>query len=202
MSRSTADKPTPRERILETASRLFYAEGIRAVGIDRIILESDVAKRTFYHHFDSKNRLILTFIKKRDKDWQSWFSAQLEARRKDGPLAVFDAMADRLGHRDFRGCAFINTMVEMADFSSEIHQAAQAHKKAVIALIEDWLKGHGINGDIPALAYQFMLLIDGAIVATVRDGKAASALEAKKIAARLLEVSFQISTISKKRRPT
>ncbi len=187
MARSTPDKLTPRERILETASRLFYAEGVRAVGIDRIILESDVAKRTFYNHFGSKDRLILTFIKKRDAAWRQWFSSQLEARRKDGPLAVFDAMAERLARNDFRGCAFINTMVEMADFNSEIHQAAQAHKKAVIALIEDWLKGHGIHRNVPALAYRFMLLIDGAIVAAVRDGKADSAQEAKRIATCLLK---------------
>lgn len=191
MSHPVAVKPSARERLLQTATRLFYAEGIRAVGIDRIVLESDVAKMTFYNHFDSKRDLVLVFLKKRDEDWRAWFQGRLETRRKEGVLAIFDVMEERLSRKDFRGCAFINTMVETADAESDVHRAAQAHKKAVISIIEDWLRNHGITRNVPRRSYQLMLLIDGAIIAAVRDGKPDSAWAAKEIAACLLRVAIK-----------
>src|SRR5262245_2695423 len=55
-----------RQRILETADRLFYQEGVRAVGVDRIIAEAGVAKMSLYKHFPSKDDLILAVLKHRE----------------------------------------------------------------------------------------------------------------------------------------
>lgn len=190
MATHTASTRIPaHDRILDVASRLFYAEGIRAVGIDRIIAEADIAKMSFYNNFRSKDDLVLAYIENMGEAWRTWFSRELKKRERDGVLVVFDVLAARLARRDFRGCAFINAMVEVADYRNVIHQAALSHKQKVIGILDQWLRDHGVKGDTEELAYQILLLMDGAIVAAVRDGKGNSAQSARKIAARLLGVA-------------
>jgi len=179
---------TPRDRILEVASKLFYQNGIRAVGIDTIIAQSDVAKMTFYKHFKSKELLVLEFLKRRDELWRAWFEStvyRLAPKTEDRPLAIFDALEERFSRKDFRGCAFINTMVEMADGDHIAHQAAAEHKLKVRKIIRSLLSEAGVKKP-EELAKAFLLLIDGAIVTAVRERKPGSAKAAKKIAASLL----------------
>ena len=183
----------PRDRILDVASQLFYQNGIRAVGIDTIIAQSNVAKMTFYKHFKSKDLLVLEFLKRRDELWRDWFQStvsRLAPTIENRPLAIFDALEERFSRKDFRGCAFINTMVEMADGDHIAHQAAAEHKQKVQRIIHTWLSDAGIkkSGD---LAKAFLLLIDGAIVTAVRERKPGSAKAAKKIAALLL-LNYQL----------
>ena len=180
----------PRDRILEVASQLFYQHGIRAVGVDTIIAQSAVAKMTFYKHFKSKDLLVLEFLKCRDERWRAWFEhtvVQLAPQPKDRPLAIFDALEQRFASKDFRGCAFINTMVEMADGAHSAHQAAAEHKRKVQQTIRTLLAEAGVK-KTEALAQAFLLLMDGAIVTAVRERKPGSAKAAKKIAASLLSI--------------
>lgn len=184
---------TPRDRILNVASQLFYQNGIRAVGIDTIIAQSNVAKMTFYKHFKSKDLLVLEFLKRRDELWRDWLQStvsRLAPTIEKRPLAIFDALEERFSRKDFRGCAFINTMVEMADGDHIAHQAAAEHKQKVQRIIHKWLSDTGVkkSGD---LAKAFLLLIDGAIVTAVRERKPGSAKAAKKIAAILL-LNYQL----------
>ncbi len=182
----------PRDRILDVASQLFYQHGIRAVGIDTIISQSDVAKMTFYKHFKSKDLLVLEFLKRRDELWRDWFEstvARLAPKAENRPLAVFDALEERFSRKDFRGCAFINTMIEMADGDHLAHQAAAEHKQKVQRLIHTWLSAAGVKKS-GELSKAFLLLIDGAIVTAVRERNTHSAKAAKKIAATLL-LTFQ-----------
>lgn len=179
---------TPRDRILEVASLLFYQNGIRAVGVDTIIAQADVAKMTFYKHFKSKELLVLEFLNRRDEMWREWFVStvnKLAPRVEDRPLAIFDALEQRFSRKDFRGCAFINTMVEMADGNHVIHEAATLHKQRVEKIIRSLLSEAGIKKS-EELAKAFLLLMDGAIVTAVREKKPGSAAEAKRIAAFLL----------------
>lgn len=179
---------SPRDRILEVASRLFYQNGIRAVGIDTIIAQSDVAKMTFYKHFKSKDLLVLEFLKRRDATWRAWLEGalpRLAPKVADRPLAIFDALEERFSSKEFRGCAFINTMVEMADGDHMAHQAAAEHKQKVQQIIRSLLSEAGVKKS-EELAKAFLLLMDGAIVTAVREGKSGSAKAAKKIAASLL----------------
>ena len=179
---------TPRDRILEVASRLFYKNGIRAVGVDTIIAQSDVAKMTFYKHFKSKDLLVLEFLKRRDELWRAWFEStvsRIEPNVEDRPLAIFDALEERFSRKDFRGCAFINTMVEMADGDHMAHQAAAEHKHRVQRIVRSLLSQAGVKKS-DELAKAFLLLMDGAIVTAVRERKPGSAKAAKKIAAYLL----------------
>lgn len=183
--------PSPRDRILDVAGQLFYQRGIRAVGIDTIIAQAGVAKMTFYKHFRSKDLLVVEFLKRRDAMWRAWFEAavrRLAPNTQDRPLAIFDALEERFSLQDFRGCAFINTMVEMADGDHMAHQVAAEHKQKVKELVRGILSDAGA-ADSDELASAFLLLMDGAIVTAVRERKPGSAKAAKRIAAILLSNS-------------
>src|SRR3954471_16617579 len=109
------DVLAPRERILKTASDLFYRFSINSVGIDRIIAESGVAKMTFYKHFPSKADLIATYLRHKSVVWFQMLSSSTE-RAGLSPLervlAVFDALEEPLLAPSFRGCPFVKGLAE------------------------------------------------------------------------------------------
>ncbi|MCC7118229.1 MAG: TetR/AcrR family transcriptional regulator [Anaerolineales bacterium] len=191
MKSTNSISTSPRERILEVASQLFYHRGIRAVGIDTIIAKADVAKMTFYKHFKTKDVLVVEFLKRRDERWRAWFEEtvyRLAPQAQDRPLAIFDALEERFLTVDFRGCAFINTMVEVADGDHLAHQTAAEHKQKVQGFIQSVLTEAHIHHP-EELSKAFMLLVDGAIVTAVREKTPNSAREAKKIAENLISNS-------------
>src|SRR5882672_10663358 len=111
MGRSPSTTSEARQRILETADRLFYQDGIRAVGIDRVIAEAGVAKATLYAHFPSKDDLILAVLRHREASVTEYFRAAMERhgkRTKNKLRAFFAALKDWFQSDGFRGCAFIN----------------------------------------------------------------------------------------------
>ncbi|NQV24896.1 MAG: TetR/AcrR family transcriptional regulator, partial [Rhodopirellula sp.] len=117
MSKKPA-KSGARERIVEAADRLFYAEGIRAVGIDRIIAEAGVAKMSLYNHFSSKDDLVLAVLQFRDEKITRYFESTIQKHVDDGSdrlNAFFSALKGWFESKGFRGCAFINAVVELAD---------------------------------------------------------------------------------------
>jgi AcrR family transcriptional regulator len=175
-----------RTRILEVASELFYQQGIKAVGVDAIISKAEVARMSFYRHFTSKEGLVLAFIRGRDAEFRSWLAAQVERLAPDlhdRPLAVFDALAVRLATPGYRGCAFINTMVETADRNDLAHLAAANHKARFEEYLAGLLSDAGLD---PHHAADLLLLFDGAVVAAVREGSVEPAKRARRLAALLL----------------
>ncbi|GGU94150.1 hypothetical protein GCM10010182_07650 [Actinomadura cremea] len=116
--------------------------------------------------------------------WCAWLREAVRARG-GGPLAIFDAPAERFAADDFRGCAAINAMVESADPGSAAHRVAAEHEREVTAYVAELLHAFG-RADRTELAEQFMILIDGAIVTAVRERTAAPAVRAGAVAARLL----------------
>ena len=134
-----------RERILETAFRLFYAKGIRAVGVDLIIAESGVAKATFYKHFPAKDDLVVAYLDKVDGIWSG---RTLEAAAAAGPdpaeqlVGLFDALGSACRRDGYRGCAFINAAAESQP-GTPVHERTVAHKAAVLAWIKDLAKQAG-----------------------------------------------------------
>ncbi|WP_437585476.1 TetR/AcrR family transcriptional regulator [Sorangium sp. So ce1000] len=180
-----------RSHILEVAERLFYAEGYRAVGVDRLIAEAEVAKATFYRHFRTKDDLLVAVLDARDARFRAWLAGRVEALEDDPrnrPLAVFDALAELFAADDFRGCAFLNTMVEVASRSHPAHEAAQRHKQRLIDYFEGLLRDAGVPA-ASALAPQLLLLIDGAIVTAVREGGSGAAARARSLAENLLRTA-------------
>src|SRR4051812_50145349 len=124
--RSGPGRDSGRERVLETAYRLFSRHGTRAVGVDRIIAESGVAKMTLYRNFASKDDLILAFLERREERWtRAWLQASVE-ERADSPaerlLAIFDVFGEWFARDDFEGCSFINVMLEVADAQHPVRQ--------------------------------------------------------------------------------
>ncbi|WP_412538200.1 helix-turn-helix domain-containing protein [Longispora sp. K20-0274] len=176
-----------RDRLLDTAERLFYAEGIRAVGVERILAESGVGRASLYRHFPGKDDLVLAVLRRRDAEWRQWLADAVDASGAGPagrPLAVFDALAERFARADFRGCAFINTIVEAADPDSPAHRVADEHKRAVTAYLEELLVSAGHPDR--ELAEQFTLLVDGALVTALRERSPRAAARARGIAAALL----------------
>lgn len=132
-----ADQPA-RERILRAAHALFYRDGIRATGIDRVIATAEVAKLTFYRHFPSKNDLVLAFLDRQHDAWTAWFTAALERHRPrhGNPLAALvPTVAEWLADPQFRGCAFLNTVGELGATLPAATLACRRHKQAMAATI-------------------------------------------------------------------
>ncbi|WP_328665870.1 TetR/AcrR family transcriptional regulator [Streptomyces sp. NBC_00322] len=173
-----------RERLLDTAEELFYAEGIRAVGVERILAESGVGRASFYRHFASKDDLVVAVLQRRDQAWRTWLADRVAALGGE-PLDVFHALAERFARADFRGCAFINTMAETADTQSCAYRVAAEHKERVTTYVAGLLTetGHAATDE---LARRFVLLMDGAIVTALRERTPAAANEARTVAAALL----------------
>jgi AcrR family transcriptional regulator len=187
-TRARATPAEARERILQTASDLFYKEGIRAVGIDTIIAKAGVAKMTLYNHFASKDELVVEFLKRRDERWMASFRESVEQRTKNPQrrlLAVFDALEEWFQSDDFRGCAFINAAAELADRHHPAHKVALEHKARLRAFILDLAKA----AEVPSpkrLADRLFLLVEGAIVTALMEGNSDSARQARQAATALL----------------
>ncbi|MGC1550278.1 MAG: TetR/AcrR family transcriptional regulator [Rhodanobacter sp.] len=163
---SAIHTPSARQRSLDTADRLFYQEGLRATGIDRIIAESGVAKMSFYRHFPSKDDLITAFLARRHEAWMAWFESTVEARiNKAG--AGWEVIADVLGQwfkeRDFRGCAFINTMTESGSTDSDAQRFALKHKTDLATYLETLAKRLGLLRSRQVVEAT-MIVIEGTIV--------------------------------------
>jgi AcrR family transcriptional regulator len=153
-----------RDRILDTAFRLFYARGIRAVGVDLIISESGVAKATFYKHFPAKDELVLAYLDKVDGIWTSQLHAAAEAagpEPADQLVGLFDALGTACRRDGYRGCAFINAAAEAAP-GTPVHARTVAHKRSVLAWLHDLAARAGAD-DPDTLARTLALLLDGGL---------------------------------------
>jgi AcrR family transcriptional regulator len=188
---TASNRRAARERILDAASDLFYREGFRAAGIDTIVARAGVAKMTLYHHFPSKDELVVAFLRRRDERWRCWFGAAVERRAatpRERLLAAFDALEEWFASPDFRGCAFINAAAEFPDPEHPARQAVLEHKQQVRAYLHQLSIETGLS-DADALAQQLLILMEGAIVTAVIEGGAAAAQGARRAAAVLLSVA-------------
>jgi AcrR family transcriptional regulator len=169
----TGTKSKARQRIVETAERLFYAQGVRSVGIDRIIAEAEVAKMTLYNHFSSKDDLILAVLQYREEKVNEMFARSMERHTRKGMdrlEAFFAALKDWFKSPGFRGCSFINASVELADASHPASQFAAEHKEGFHEMLKEIIKqtrGAKAASVAPAVA----LMVEGAIVSAVMEGK-------------------------------
>ncbi len=181
-------RPSARDRILETAFRLYYAHGIRGVGVNTIIAESDVAKATLYTHFPSKDELALAYLDRADAAWLGALRTAAHAagpRPRDQLVGMFDALAAACRRDGYRGCAFINTAAE-APPDSAVHARTVAHKRAVRDFVGDLAAQAGAR-DPDALAGGLTLILDGALSAGVLDADPAVPAAAARAAAILVD---------------
>jgi AcrR family transcriptional regulator len=174
---ATGARSDARERIVETAERLFYAEGLRAVGIDRIVAEAEVAKMTLYNHFASKDELILAVLKYREEQIDEFFRSAIErgvASGKDRLRAFFAALKKWFDSPGFRGCSFINATVELADPKHPASRFAAQHKCRFREMLEE-IVTETAGPKAVALVAAISLLVEGAIVTAVMEGTSESA---------------------------
>lgn len=179
---------SPRERILETAFRLFYAHGIRGVGIDAVIAESGVAKATLYKHFPSKDELVLAYLEKADRAWRDKLHAAAQAAGDDPRerlVGMFDALGASCRTDGYHGCAFINTAAESTN-GTPVHARTVEHKAAVRAWVREMAVAAGAH-DPDALAFSLTVLLDGALAAGVLDADPRAAESAKNAARALVD---------------
>lgn len=179
-----------RERILATAHDLFYRDGIRATGVDRLIAEAGVTKVTFYRHFPSKDDLVRAFLDYRHDGWMAWFIDALGRRGAHVPAAdgsslllLADALEEWSAMPAFRGCAFINTVVELADALPEAVVVARAHKDEMTEVIGQLLPA---SPSREALAQAAAMAFDGAIVRAQMAPNAAQRKAAADVLRRML----------------
>jgi AcrR family transcriptional regulator len=151
-----------RQRVLWTAGRLFYQDGIRATGIDRVIAESGVTKVTFYRHFASKNELVIACLALRHERWMCWFQGALARHASAGGLATLcAALGEWLRDEGFRGCAFLNSVSELGETLPEVVALTRQHKADMTRAIATLLPASRRRA---SLARAAALAVDGAIV--------------------------------------
>lgn len=123
--------PSARDRILLAADRLFYEEGVRGVGVDRVVAESDVSRMTFYRHFPAKDDLVVAYVR-RQLDRDQAVLLRLVDAHPDDPRRVLLDVADHLfrdaAQRGFRGCPYSNVSVEYFEADHPVRQAAREHR--------------------------------------------------------------------------
>ncbi len=184
---TTAPRGEASARILETAFRLFYAHGVRGVGVDTIIAESGVAKATFYKHFPSKDDLAVAYLERADQQWRGQLEAAAAAAGADPRarlVGMFDALVVTCHGDGYHGCAFINTAAESVR-GGVVHLRTIKHKAAVRAWVRDTAERAGAS-DPEGLARALTLLLDGALASGVLDADPSAADTAKQAAAVLV----------------
>ncbi|MFI6028062.1 TetR/AcrR family transcriptional regulator [Amycolatopsis magusensis] len=155
-----------RARLLGTATRLFYAEGLHAVGIERIVAEAKVTRATLYRHFPGKDELVVAYLQAvdqavRDRVEEALGSGQAAA---DVLRVIAQSIAEDIQSPGFRGCAFLNAVAEYPDPEHPVHQAVLAHRQWFLSTITDLLAQTGETPPEPA-GRHFVMLRDGAMAA-------------------------------------
>ncbi|MFI7387292.1 TetR/AcrR family transcriptional regulator [Streptomyces sp. NPDC049813] len=153
-----------RSRLLATATRIFYAEGIHSVGVDRIIAEAKVTRATLYRHFKGKEDLVLAYLALADRELRAQAEAAQAGERSaaDKVRAVCRTITAGIRSPGFRGCAFLNAAAEYPDRDHPVHRAVLAHRQWFLETVTGLLAG---TGDTPAepAGRHLVMLRDGAM---------------------------------------
>ncbi|GIE81789.1 TetR family transcriptional regulator [Actinoplanes philippinensis] len=155
-----------RDRLLRTAARIFYAEGIRAVGIDRIVAEAQVTRATLYRHFPGKEELVLAYLAEADRAVRGQTGTVVAAglTPADAVRALSRSIAEGIRLPGFRGCAFLNAVAEHPDPGSAVHRAVVAHRRWFLDTVTELFAQVHEKPAGPA-ARHFVMMRDGAMTA-------------------------------------
>ena len=161
-----AKNSAARERLLETAARIFYAEGINTVGVQRIVEEAGMTLATFYRHFPSKQDLVLAYLQRVHDDFDTRAAAAQAAANDPGDVltSIGNNITAQLTEPGFRGCAFINAASEFQDPNGPIMRAVLAHRAWFYTLVRDAFASAG-HPRRDVAAGHYIMLRDGATTA-------------------------------------
>jgi len=186
----------PRQRLM-SAAELFYTDGIRAVGINRLLEEAQAPIMSLYRIFGSKEGLVEEFLHDKDKRVRALFEREVE-KIADTPrervLAMFDVLGQVAAGPDYRGCTFINVAVEMADPEHPFVGIAVSHKQFMREAFSRYLAEAGLQETEP-LATQLLMLVDGVFVSTqMHADHEQTARQGRMAAETLLDAAFSAQT--------
>lgn len=189
--------PSRRDDLIEAALRLFLKDGFHATGIAAVLDEAGLTKMTLYHHFKSKDDLIVAALERRDERFRVWLFDRMQAlggTPRAQVLALFDALGEwfrgeaSIGGPEpeaFRGCPFVKAAAEYAGQDDPIHRVAALHKRRVVETLGEMCRKAGMP-EPERLARRLALLKEGAIADATIAGDSLAAAEAKAMALSLL----------------
>ena len=189
MSRPPSDTPKAADRILSTASELFYRQGARAVGVDEIVERAGTTKPSLYRAFGSKDQLIAAYVEGQGERMWAYFEAAVAAHPGDPKaqvLAYFEALSERADARGYRGCGLSNAVVEYPDPKHPGRKVAVGHKEQLRARLRDLARAMDARKP-KRLADSLLLLIEGAFVTSQLFGPDGPAGAARGAAEALIE---------------
>ena len=193
MVKTTAERTSPRDKLLAAASDLFYEEGVHTVGIDRVIERAGVAKGSLYNTFGSKDELIRAYLIARHERTMERMTRELAARfdnARDRLVGVFDVQAMSFTEPGFKGCAFVSASAESAP-GGVVEAAADEYRTWVRALFVDLATEAGAK-DPAALAQRLIVLYDGAGISAWMDHDPSVAAASRSIAQMLVDDAIPI----------
>lgn len=176
------------QRVLDTASDLFYREGLHAVGVEAIAAAAGVTKKTLYDRFGSKDNLIVAYLRARDEIWRAFLAGHLDRVGPDSRkrlLATFDALEERIRTANPRGCAFHNALAELPDPAHPARTVIVEQKEWMVDYLTGLAAEAGLR-DPEALGRTVFLLQEGATVAMASDVPHNPMQHAKAAAAELI----------------
>ncbi len=187
-SASIPQRAPAKGRILETANELFYEDGIRNVGVDRIIAASSVTKATFYKHYRAKDNLIVDYITARHIATRHELDAIISAASspKDAVDRYLASIVEEISRPGFRGCPFINAAAEFPDAAHPVRQIVTAHREWYTDTLSDLMRslGHEVPGDA---ADELLLARDGAMTGGYAGDPVAAAAALTRVAAHVVD---------------
>jgi len=177
-----------REKILATAEKLIYENGIHATGMDLLVKTSGVARKSIYRYFATKDDVAAAALNARDVRWMQWFKSECEKAETPQAriLGIFDVLGSWFESDGFRGCAFINTAGEVGDADDPIRQIAKLHKQKLLDYTLELTRQLQVNDPVK-LARQLFVLIEGTITVARVMGDFTALDSARDIAKLLLE---------------
>lgn len=146
-----------RERIIATATTLFYEQGYNATGINQIIEEAKVAKGSFYYNFKSKEEVCIAYLNARHEYWSKELRAFVLANGSDKVLAAFDFLHFMNKKENFRGCSFLNILSEIPSDNTKVLAVLQRHKADLRTYFSTLMKGSPLSDHV-------YLLFESAII--------------------------------------
>jgi AcrR family transcriptional regulator len=177
------------ERVLDAAAKLFYENGIHAVGVEAIASGAGVTKKTLYDRFGSKDALVAEYLRRRDLRWREHVEAVLERGRRRSsaqrPLLMFDALAEWIERENTRGCAFVNAHAELTEPGHPGRQVIAEQKRWLLERLHALVREAGVRRAAP-VAEQLLILLEGATVASTLGVVPGAVGTAKRLAARVL----------------
>ena len=176
-------------RILDSACRLFYKEGLRATGIERVLSHAGAAKASLYAHYGSKDDLVSAYLERQAQTWMTRVQERIApGDGRAGLIRLFDILGELAAGKDFRGCPFLNASSELADPSHPGRTVMRRQREWLHGLVRGLLSAAGVR-DLDRVSRAVIVLHDGALASAILDGDRGAAAAARFALERLLDAT-------------